>query len=762
MTGIGAGLRRLDGPAKVTGQARYAADFVAEGHLHAVLVGAALPSGTVTAVVTSHATAVPGVERVLVAGDFPRPADAFAEQPVPPLATRHLPLQDDRVVYHGQPVAMVLADTLEAAEDAASRVLVQIEAAPWINPESAAAQTPEPAAYAALGALDMGVGDIDAALGHAPITVAGSYTQPSRHHNPMEPSAILAHWSGDQLTVHDSVQHLYAVQSTLAAVFGLDPSAVRVVCPHTGGGFGAKAFIWPHEILAAMAARILARPVKLVLTRAQMYSIVGYQPWMSHDVTLAAERSGALAGIRHDVINITATTDDYVEFGTATAAALYASPAIATSQRVRRGHVNLPTFMRSPIDGPGTWALGSALDELARATGTDPVELRLRNYADREPASGKPWSSKKLAEAYAAGVRRFGWRERPRGGTRDGHWRIGCGVADATQGQVRFPSQARLTLDASGHLTIEAGLTDLGQGPPTIFPQIAADILGLAPEEIELCSGDSTLPFAGPTYGSATTIGMGAAVLDGAQQLLARLAELAGWPAGEVTARDGRLCRDGDAIPLTTLMASADGRLTADGAFNLPGGAGVDAGPADMATRTFGVVFVEVGVDAALGLVRLRRATGVYSAGRIINERTARSQMIGGIVWGWGMASSEASVLEPQLGRWQHQNLAGIALPVNADIPAAIDIAFIDETDTAAGPLGAKGIGELSATGVAAAVANAVFDAVGIRFRELPITPARFMDAVVRDESSSFALSGPASQMASTAAWRSSNSSVRW
>ena len=376
---------------------------------------------------------------------------------------------------------------------------------------------------------------------------------------------------------------------------------MRVVSPYTGGGFGVKAFVWPHEILAAMAARILERPIKLVLTRAQMYSIVGYQPWMTQVVTLTAEANGTLTGIRHDVTNITATTDDYVEFASVTAGALYRSPAISTSQRVRRGHVNLPTFMRSPIDGPGSWALGSAMDELARATGTDPLDLRLLNYADVEPATGKPWSSKRLVQAYGEGARRFGWRDRPRGGSRDGHWSLGCGLADATQGQFRFPSQARLTLDRTARLMVEAGFTDIGQGPRTIFPQIAASVLGLAPDTIELRAGDSTLPFAGPTYGSGMTIGMGAAVLDGARKVRDRLAELAGWPADEVTCVDGRLHRGPDRVALSELVRRADGEIVTDGAFNLPGGAAADAGPDQMATRTFGIVFVEVGVDRTLG-----------------------------------------------------------------------------------------------------------------------------------------------------------------
>jgi xanthine dehydrogenase YagR molybdenum-binding subunit len=730
MTSIGDGIARLDGPEKVLGRALYAADVHVEGRAYAVLVGASAAAGRLVALDTNRAEEVPGVLRVLADGDFPKPAERFFVLPVPPLATRHLPLQDKVIMYHGQPLAMVVAETLEAAEEGAAKVRAEIEAEPSIDPEHARAEIPQAAGYGALGSLELRVGDVDAAVQDSPVVVTGTYKQPSRHNNPMEPSAILAVWEDDQLTVYDSVQHLYAVQTALAAAFDIEPNRVRVVSPYTGGGFGAKAFVWPHEILAAMAARILDKPIKLVLTRAQMYSIVGYQPSMTHDVQLAADAGGKLTGIRHDVTNVTAKTDDYVEFGSATAAALYRSPAISTSQRVRRGHVNLPTFMRSPIDGPGTWALGSAMDELARATGTDPLDMRLLNYADVEPATGKPWSSKRLVQAYGEGARRFGWRGRTEGGSREGNWSIGCGLADATQGQYRFPAQARLSLGPTERLVIEAGFTDIGQGARTIFPQVAASVLGLTPDEIVVRAGDSTLPFAGPTYGSSTTIGMGAAVLDGARKIRDRLAQLAGWPADEVTCADGRLHYGQSRVSLSELVGRAGGAIVTEGAFNLPGGAGVDAGPEQMATRTFGVVFVEVGVETTLGIVRLRRATGVYSVGRIINERTARSQMIGGLVWGWGMATTEKSVLDPQLGRWHSQNLAGVALPVNADIPADIDISFVDEVDENAGPLGAKGIGELSATGWPAAVANAVFDAIGIRFRELPITPARIIQAM--------------------------------
>ncbi|MCW7945718.1 carbon monoxide dehydrogenase [Streptomyces hygroscopicus] len=728
---IGEPISRLDGPAKVTGAARYAADQYVAGQLYGVFVGSTVPAGAVERIDVSDALQEPGVFRVLTAADMPRLHPDFDAVTVPPLATRFVPMQGNEIHHTGQPVAMVLAQTLEAAEAAAERVSVAYRRAPFVVPDTASVEEPAPdSGYRLMGDVTFRKGDAVEELAHAPVRAGGSYVQPSRHNNPMEPSAILAAWADDRLTVYDSVQHVYAVQSTLAAVFGLQPAHVRVIAPHTGGGFGAKAYIWPHEILTAMAAKVCGRPVKLVLTRAEMYTVVGYQPRMVQEVRLGADAAGHLTAVVHAADNVTSMTDDYIEFGSAPSKALYATPTIALDQRVRRGHVNIPTFMRSPIDGPGTWALGSAMDELAHALGQDPLVLRLANYAETDPGDGRPWSSKKLREAYEEGARRFGWRERPRGGTRDGDWLIGCGLADCTQGQFRFPSQARVRLKDDGTALVEAGYVDIGAGSTTIFPQIAADVLGLEPTAVTGVSGDSDLPFAGPTYGSGTTIGMGAAVQDAARKVVAHLAELAGWPAEGVQAREGQLHHQGSSRAFGDLMRQAGTReLVGEGAFALPGNAFADAGDATYSTRTFGVMFVEVGVDPELGLLRLRRATGVYSAGRIINPRTARSQMIGGVVWGWGMAAMEASRYEPVLGRWLSPDLAGVALPVNADIPPDIDIAFVDEFDKHAGPLGAKGIGELSATGVAAAVANAVFDATGRRIRELPITPEKLLES---------------------------------
>lgn len=727
---LGQGIARHDGPIKVTGAAMYAGDRNLRAQLYAVLVASTIPAGRVVSVDATAALKRPGVIRVLTAADLPRAHRDLAAVSVPPLATRFLPMQTDEIVHEGQPVAMVLAESLQAAEAGASAVRLEYQRAAFIAPEQAPVADVDPArgSYSQSGTLAYHKGDATAAIAACGHRVDETYTQPSRHGNPMEPSAILAAWENGDLTVYDAVQHLPAVQSTLAAVFGIDRSRVRVVAPHTGGGFGMKAFVWPHEILACMAARVTARPVKLVLTRQQQYGMVGYQPYMSQKVELGAHRDGVLQGIGQHVVNITGMTDDYVEFGSAPAKSFYACENISATQRIQRGHVVLPTFMRSPWDGPGSWALGSAMDELARSLDMDPLALRLANYATTDPESGKPWSSKKLREAYEEGARRFGWRERPKGGTLDGHWRIGFGVADCSQGQARFHSTARVRLRADATAQLESSFCDIGTGPATVFPQIVAEVLGLDASKVGALSGDTRLPYAGPTYGSSTTISTGAAVQQAAFGVRAKLARLAGWPPDQIAMRDGHVWHAGESRRIEQVLSDAGvAELASDGTFDLPGDARVDMGSPGYPTRSFGVVFVEVGVDPDLGLLRLRRATGVYSAGRIINSMTARSQMIGGIVWGWGMAAMEASHYDASLGRWLSKDLAGVPIPVNADIPPDIDIAFIDEYDMHSGPIGAKGIGELGATGVAAAVANAVYDAIGVRVRQLPITPDKLI-----------------------------------
>ncbi|WMT91938.1 xanthine dehydrogenase family protein molybdopterin-binding subunit [Pelagibacterium sp. H642] len=728
MSNLGYSIPRVDGHSKVTGGARFTGDHNLPGQLHAMFVSASIPAGRVLSIEVDSALALPGVVRVLLGRDMPRPSPAFEEVTVPPLATKFIPLQSDEIVHEGQPVAMVLAETLEAATAGAAVVSVQYERGEFVNPETSVLEVaPERGGYLYLDQTEFVKGDIEAGFALASAATNAVYSQSSRHANPMEPSAVLASWSGDHLTIYDSTQHLGAVQRTLASVFGISENQVRVLSQHTGGGFGVKGYVWPHEVLAAQAAYVVRRPVKLVLTRQQMYGMVGMQPQINQRMRLGATGEGRLVGIDHVVSNVTGVTEDYVEFGTSASRSFYACDNIFNRQVVRRGNMTLPTYQRAPAEGPGSWALGAAMDELATALGIDPLDLRLASYAEVDPVSGNPWSSKKLREAYQIGDERFGWRSRPPGGQRDGNWLVGYGMADASQGVTRFGSTARVRLRSDGTAVLESSFTDVGQGPATVFSQVVAEILGLDPNRVVSRSGDTDLPYAGPTYGAATTISTGTALHKAANVVRERLARLAGLAAHEVTMRDGMIVHGERSRTIEEVMAEAGvSELAGDGALDIPNYA--DSGLPGFPARSFGAVFVEVGVDPQLGLMRLRRATGVYSAGRILNMRTAQSQMIGGIVWGWGMAAMERSQFDPIYGRWHSKDLAGVPIPVNADIPPAIDVSFVDEFDDNAGPLGVRGIGTLAACGVAAAIANAVFDAIGVRVRHLPITADKILN----------------------------------
>ena len=696
-TAIGQPLSRLDGPEKVTGQARYTADVRVEGVAYGVLVSSTIARGRIDRIDTAPASAAPGVVRVFTHGNTPR----LAELTMPPAGQTVLPLQNDEIHYEGQPVALVIAETLEEATEAARLVTVTYHAALFQTDFRERLDHGE--VLPIFGwAADSDQGDVEAAWSAAPVRIEAAYRTADRHHVTMEPSATLAIWHDGELTLHDAVQGVVFARDAVAPILGLDPARVRVRNDYVGGGFGCKGWLWPHQVLAAMAARELGRPVKLVLTRAQTYTSHGYQPASRQTVALSARADGALTGIRHDSVLAGSVTGNHVEGAGLGTRSLYACPSIRTSHRLVRVDRGEPTPMRAPLEGVGLVAMEIAMDELAYAIGMDPLELRLVNYAEVDPADGRPFSSKKLRECYAEGARRFGWAGRtaaPRS-MRDGRDLIGWGMATALFGTFRQPAKVRVSVDRDGLVLVETSTQEIGSGSRTIFPQIAAAGLGVEVERVSLRWGDSTLPPAPMNAGSAATASVGSAVEDGVARLKRELED-----AGARTPADY-------ARVVSSLGVE---RVSAEGEFTPS-----QETPASL--YSFGAVFAEVRVDEDLPLPRVSRIVGVYDAGRIINPKTARSQMTGGIIWGIGQALLERSEMDHNLGRFLSKNLAGYLVPVNADVPA-IDVSFVDDFDAIASPLGARGIGELGAIGTGPAIANAVFHATGVRVREVPIRP---------------------------------------
>jgi xanthine dehydrogenase YagR molybdenum-binding subunit len=693
---IGIALPRPDGPVKVTGAARYSADHARPGMVHAVLVGARVPRGRVSELDTADARAADGVVAVLTAADLPR----LTVPPVPPLAHSVIPMQDERVHYEGQPIVIVVASAREQAQYAATLVRARYADVSRAVVFGEAEARP-PAGPYNLDEPDLTVGDVRAGREAAARTVRASYSTADRHHSPIEPSATLAWWEGDQLNLQDSVQGIFVVQAAMAIAFGIPTDHVHVSCPFVGGGFGCKGFVHPHQLLTAAAAQVVRRPVQLVLTRAQMFTGCGHQPATRQSVTLGATRDGRLTLIEHDSVNAAARTDDYVEFTTAGTRWMYATSALRVSTRIEAVDRPQPNPMRAPHEGPGMFAVESAMDELAHELGIDPVELRLRNEPDRDPVTGQPYSSRPLRQCLLEGASRFGWaRRNPEpGSVTRGHDLIGWGMAAATMDTFRFPSSARVRAHADGRIVVEVGTQEIGTGTPAVISLIVGEALGVDPGAVQVRHGDTGLPEAGITAGSSATMGVGSAVHAAATELGGKLQAL----RGSSTVGSG---------PAALLAGAGLDALEAEARWE----------PADtpLSMHTYGALFVEVRVDREFGLVRLNRAVGVYGAGRIINPLAARSQMIGGITWGLGQALLERSTFEPNLGRFLSKNLAGYIIPGNADI-GEIDVHFVEDHDPHATPLGAKGIGELGAVGVSAAVANAVFHATGTRVRDLPI-----------------------------------------
>jgi CO/xanthine dehydrogenase Mo-binding subunit len=692
-TAVGAGVDRVDGPSKVTGEARYPADFGFANLAHAVLVQSTIAAGRIRRIDTAAAEAAPGVLAVITHQNAPRLARApggLGSGPPPPL-------QHDRIVHHGQHIAVVVALTLEQASAAASLIKTRYaETEPLLDIDDPRAEQVENAA-----GRDVSRGDVAAGLAAAEVVVAATYTTPTQTNNPLGLFATTAYWDGDLLTVHDSTQGTAFVRVSLAATFGIPESAVRVLAPFVGGAFGAGLRTWPHVVLAAVAARMVDRPVKLVLTRAQMFTSLGYRPATVQHVTLGATRAGELVAIDHEGIEPTALEDDYAESLTRATAVLYDCPNLSGRTLQRKLNVACPTWMRGPGEAPGVFALECALDELAYELGMDPVELRLRNYADVHPLTQKPWSTKALRACYEQGADRFGWARRtpePRS-MREGRYLVGYGMASAYYGYVQVPCQARATLGLDGVAVVRSSATDIGPGTYTVMTQVAAEVLGLPLERVRLELGDSAMPRAPLQGGSGLTAALGSAVHAACGELVRSFTELAGGPPTADT-YTGILARH----RLTELSADGASARRTD----------LDAEPGIFAAK-----FAEVRVDADLGLVRVTRFVAAVDGGRILNEKTAASQIIGGTTGGIGMALLEQT-LSDGTGRIANATFGDYLVAVNADVPD-IDVIFTGEPDPI-NPVGVKGIGEVAIVGVAPAIANAVFHATGRRLRALPIS----------------------------------------
>ena len=726
---IGQPLTRRDGVLKVTGAARYAADNHPPKMLFAVMAVSSIARGRVASLDAAAAKRHPGVVEVMT----PQNRPALADDPdakTNPFMFRMELLQNDRVRYANQAIAVVIAETLEAATEGAALLSPQYEAEPArVGLDAAESFTP-PAVGIGHSAV-VAHGDVEGALASATHTIEATYETPAQYHNPMEPHAIVAAWNGDTLSIDTPSQGMAMAQGRIAGLFGISPDKIHIRSPFLGGGFGSKGLISGPQILGILAAKLVGRPVKLVLRREQMYGPVGHRSPSRQRLRIGTRADGKLTAIDHYAKIATSTFDDFYEPAADASHSLYASPVIATSHEAVRLDTGTPLFMRAPGEATGSIALESAIDEMAEACGLDPLAFRLKNYADAEPITGRPFSSKALRECYARAAEKFGWSKRPlqprQMRDKDG-FLVGWGMGTATFPALMFAAEARAVLRRDGSGAMETGAHDMGQGAWTAFAQIAADALALDLGKIEFKAGTSDLPDAGIAGGSAHTATVGAAIHNAGANAIAKLAELAtgdqrsplfGAGNAGVVARDGYLHRRDDESrgeSFGDILARA-GLAEIEARGN---GAMDPAAQTNYAMRAHGAVFAEVKVDPDLGQIRVTRMVGAFAAGRIVNPHLVRSQYLGGMIWGVSFALHEKAIVDPRSGRIVNANLGEYHVPVNADVPS-MEALLIEEHDPHVNALGIKGVGEIGITGSAGAVANAVWHATGVRVRRFPI-----------------------------------------
>jgi xanthine dehydrogenase YagR molybdenum-binding subunit len=731
---IGAPIARLDGPLKVRGEARFAAEFPMAGMVYASLAYSTVARGRLATLDTSAAEAAPGVVLVMTHRNAPR-MNAVPPFGTVPLAAagNSLPImQDDLVHWNGQPIALVLAETQEQADHARSLIRATYETEPSVtsfDEAKAHARRPEPF----LGREpETRFGDAEAALAAAPFKVDAVYRTPPHNHNAIEPHAVTLAWDGDELIVHGAEQAVAHAAGTLALVFGLAPGQVRVTSPYVGGGFGSKT-VWDHHILAAGAAKLAGRPVRLALSRAGVFRIVGGRAATEQRVAIGARADGSFDAVIHTGVAAIARHGRLPEAFTAGTPTLYRAGSFELGLRVADMDMVANTFMRAPGESVGSFAFQCAIDELAERLGIDPIELRLRNEPEKAPITGREFSSRHMVEACRAGAERFGWDRRSAtpGARREGEWLVGLGFAATTFPYVRFPGgAARITLTKDGRATVEVAAHEMGMGTATAQTQIAAARLGLPLDHVTFTYGDSTLPGIVMAGGSQQTASIGASVIAAHRALVTELLEfagedspLAGLRPDEVGCRAAGLYRLDEPERFES-YASILARARRD-SVSAEAGAPSELEWMQWAMHSYGALFCEARVSAVTGEARVTRFLGSYDCGRVINARTAASQLRGGIIMGLGLALTEATEMDGRSGRIMNPSLAGYHIPVHLDVPE-IDVIWTDIPDPLA-PMGAHGIGEIGITGVGAAVANAIYNATGKRVRDLPITPDKLL-----------------------------------
>ncbi|MEH2594541.1 xanthine dehydrogenase YagR molybdenum-binding subunit [Bradyrhizobium sp. AZCC 1577] len=729
---IGSATSRVDGRAKVTGEAKYAGEFNVPGLVHGYVVESTIPKGRIVRIDTSGALEVDGVIDVLTHRNRPQMADkddAYKDEVATEKGSPYRPLYDDIVLFSGQPLALVLAEDWETARVAASMVKVEYQKEPHVTDLHA-----ERSRAFAIDAPEKPRGDAKKAFASAALRHAAEYFIPTEHHNPMELFASTAIWEDGRLTVYDKTQGVQNVQQYLCGVFKMKPDAVRVMSPYMGGGFGSGLRPQYQVVLAVLAARALKRPVRVMLSRAQMYAL-GHRPATIERLALGANSDGTLDAMTHEAIAVTSQFEEFARNDTGWGNLLYKSPNAKFEHKLVMLDVPTSCDMRAPGAATGVYALECAMDELAVALKMDPVQLRLQCYSDRDQGADIPYTSKQLRECYRQGAAAFGWDKReaePRS-MREGNDLVGWGMASGVWEALQMPATVRIVLTANGHAEVATAASDIGTGTYTIMAQVAADMLGLPIDNISVKLGDSTLPQCPLEGGSWIASSVCNAIANTARAVrgdLLKLAigmkdsPLAGTGEADVAVIDGKIVSKRDAtraVSIASAMQSGNAdRITREEANKV-------AEDKSHARNVHSAIFAEVKVDEQLGAIRVTRVVNAVAAGRILNPKTAHSQVMGGVVWGIGMALHEETLFDHRFGRVMNANIAEYHVPVNADVHD-IKVIFVDEPDEIVNPLGIKGLGEIGIVGVAAAIANAVYHATGKRVRDLPIT----LDKVVQ------------------------------